>query len=288
MHSSGFKVNYILEMEKPHCVTINNKNCIRHTLAEQFSVAIHLFDAVSKRNGAFLCVLKCPVCMDTINTPNIRTCKTTHSFCQVCFNQLLKCPLCQHTALQVRSENSLKNNSIVCNFKGSSAHLLKQETTCNLNYECPFKISSINCQFVGDKNELIQHCFNKHSPRITKTNEFYHSDLFVTTYGRKDFAAKNEVIYAHANLFQIHKKLMGDDVFWTIKLYGSREEAENYTFSLLIQDGKNKMKYTDVCKSVTDKTDIVENGLYVSLKPLESISKNAVWKITITEGENTN
>lgn len=234
---------------------VTNKTIDKRVLPDDILVGIYLYDSASKQKATFLSLLRCESCMRTLETNFYKNvCEKGHRLCTDCYCP--QCPSCKRYTQQLQ------------NFRSSSTQLCKQETC---TYECPLKMSEINCKFVGDKDELIRHCFRKHSPHINHTREFCHFELSLSA-----DTARNEILYAYGNIFKFH------DTCLLLKIYASKEEAENYTFSVNIRDGKSKMLFSDVCKSINDKTDI-EN-----CKPLLNvISEKCIWEITITESKNT-
>lgn len=220
-------------------------------------------EAPSKVDNAILNLLECPVCTEIMTTA-IYQCKTGHSFCEICNKKLSQCPICKseltntfnYALMQLSAQIYLpcRNKEIGCNFEGFAGQIVQHETFC-LRFECPLKTSN-GCTFSGETPELFEHCLRKHE-YLTQENRNVRWSLKL-----KDCTI-TKIICAYNRVFRSCRKFTGNDLFWTIQVYGGKDEAEAFGFSVEFERDGRKLVFSDVCAKVTDETRVFEKGLCI-------------------------
>lgn len=181
--------------------------------------------------------------------------------------------------MQLRSEiyRPCKNKEFDCSFEGLYNQLVKHEAFCH-RYECPFK-DLYHCIINGKKYELSNHCCRNHRSELNQQWRVWGNGKLMMQH------EKMIIIYFYSNIFKVCRKSTGHDIFWTIILYGSKEQAEKYKLSIEFRDEATTLSFSACCRSIEDETDVEKNYLHISLKQLYSFSHDCDYTISITENK---
>lgn len=231
----------------------------------------------NKTDKTILNALECPVCLKTMVTGNICQCITGHSFCEVCFGELRVCPLCRrelaetfnYALMKLREKvwRTCKNKALGCDFQGLRYQIIKHETFCR-RFQCTL------CTFPGDQQQLLQHIYSEHKHSVVHKN--------VISWSTTDKSTGRHFMHAYNRIFTVVRMCVeGDDVVWAVLVYGGREEAEAYEFSLKFQCGINELSFKDVCGVVDEETDALRNGLRISYYNLRRFAAGGMYKCRI-------
>lgn len=254
-------------VEGNYFIDINTLRSVCHKTAH---IEVILIKTPPKVDKNILRLLECPVCKE-IMTSSIYQCKTGHSFCDVCTKKLKSCSICQHELTGTLNYGLMElcTQMVGCNSESAQA----QQEPC-LPYECPLKASK-NCRFSGnDKYELIEHCTNVHEYLLGDSYDFRwtleEQNIIIT-----------KIICAYGNVFKSCRIFTGSELLWNIQVYGGKEEANKYSFTIEFVHEMKKIVFSDVCECVTGEIKLFEKGLRIPHNQLAEFVSDKVCKTNV-------
>ncbi|XP_018333256.1 E3 ubiquitin-protein ligase siah2-like [Agrilus planipennis] len=202
--------------------------------------------------------LECPGCSNYMPPP-IRQCKTGHSICEKCTNQLFKCPICQQNFTKARSINleslAIKmqypctNSSYGCQERLTFIERNSHMKVCSYKkYSCPLK----GCFFTGSKSEIKSHWDSKKLK--TKT-------YGIKKVGRSKLKANSyfvRLVEAYNENFWFKKMTKQEKICWALQYIGDSNKALDYYFEIEVfkpDFPKKRIIYSDYCQPIEINND---------------------------------
>lgn len=217
-------------------------------------------DAILYKN--LLDELNCPVCFDYMQPP-IRQCSKGHSLCNLCCNQLKRCPLCTSEFTEVRNlslEALAARIKYPCTNEGCDAKV----KLSNRDYHkkvCTFgkyKCGLDTCDWQGSIHEVASHWESKQLG-IKPYKETNMCQIKIESQ-----ATHVNLITAHNQLFYFKCKIICGKIYFAVQYIGPANKAEGYYYTILIykpEFPKRSLQLRDYCHSILlDDTALYQSG----------------------------
>ncbi|XP_010382788.2 E3 ubiquitin-protein ligase SIAH1-like [Rhinopithecus roxellana] len=207
------------------------------------------------RSSIDLAILfQCPVCLDYA-LPPILQCPRGHLVCSSCHSKLISCPICRGPLGFIRNLAMEKVADFVlfpcryaclgCEITLPHTEKADHEEVCKFRlYSCP--CPGTLCKWQGTMDAVMPHLTNMHKGITTVEGE---DIIFLATNinldGAFDWVMMQSCYGFHFMLvLQKQQDLNGDQQFFaTVKLMGTRKEAEKFTYRFELKGHRRRLTW---------------------------------------------
>lgn len=123
--------------------------------------------------------MKCPICLSIADDPCESSC-CGHLFCSFCVKKIKyqRCPICRDENVDFNQnifiKNIMKELKVTCKYGCNEiinlSDLKIHRFYCNVS---KFTCSIDKCEFVGDRNTILNHLKEKHCDKIILMTEYF-------------------------------------------------------------------------------------------------------------------
>jgi hypothetical protein len=211
--------------------------------------------------------IKCPICQDYMLPPIFVVCKSGHSVCSRCAEQLKeRCPLCKQPVVNIRNIVMEKvatrirypcvNRKCICSF--TIDDIIGHQAGCFYsNRKCPLSAVSETfcetCDWTGETSQLKEHFSSIHKCEIKEVPDRQRYHRVVCFYERKALYP-DRIIATLGEIFLQCAVLTGNTFYCIVQYVGRKDDANkyNYKVSVSCKQGCGEFSVSHVVSSDTD------------------------------------